>query len=171
MRWIILIVGLTTATNLFAYYTFEGGLLADTGTSVVVGLVAHFPQSKMLTLNGDFHYAYGSYKRGRVPVDISHHLFIPGVNMSVYFLKGRIESVEPYITFGGGAVLGIVSEDKEGVESETRFDPGGLVKIDFGCDFPIDAGVMPFVELGAWVIVDIIDSTDGNFSLVAGIRF
>jgi len=172
MKVILVISLLTLIPLVWAEWTVQGGLLTDMGTSVIIGIEKSFPIAKAISINASVSYAYGSHgDRAIVETDESHHLFMPGIDFSAYIIRGRVKYFEPYLDFGGGYAFAVVRNNVDKGETDTDINNGGFVKITFGSDFPIKAPVMPFVEMGAWVIVGVGGGTHTNFALLSGLRF
>jgi len=169
----IFILLLITFLMVRAEWTVQGGLLTDLGTSVVVGIERNFFIAKAISINASVSYAYGSESDRWLwfETNASHHLIMPGVDFSAYLIKGRVKNFEPYLDFGGGYVFAVGRKKGTKGETDTGINNGGFVKITFGSDFPVKAPVMPFVEMGAWVIVGVGGGTHTNFALLSGLRF
>ncbi|MGQ9706541.1 MAG: hypothetical protein ACUVWP_06000 [bacterium] len=171
MRVIVLIMLFSIVLSVFGVNTIQGGLLSNYSTSVIIGFEKNLLLARSLSLNLSISYAYGSHGRGVIiETDESHHLFMPGVDFSTYIIKGKVKYFEPYLDFGGGYIFAILRKLVNN-ETDSDIDNGGFVKITFGSDFPIEAPVMPFVEMGAWVVVGIGGDTHTNFALLSGLRF
>lgn len=183
MKWFIVFsIFVVVSTGLSANLSFDGGIIAGWGTNVALGGEVNFPLVEMLRVNAHLHYVYGSdswrghNQWGGYDISSTHHLVMPGIDISVYPVSGRFNSFNPYFDFGVGYTFAYLTYEavvpsQDEYDLEDGSDSGAFFKLLFGSDFDVGSTITPYGEMGVWIFTGHDADADASFVLLAGLRF